>query len=347
MIAPNHQTVSHDRSSRAFTLIELLVVIAIIAALITLLLPAVQSAREAARRAACLNNLKQLGIALHNYHGAHGAVVSGRITSFAASSTSTPLDGGLNTPWSALILGHIEQAALHSSFNFELGAEGLENRGSHANATVMGTRLEMFQCPSDTTNPFRFPDDYRGGALRPFEWARGNYAANWGNTIYVQIDLRKDGAADHRRSPFSLRTSTRFADVRDGLSQTVFFAEILQGEGTDLRGAIWTAYPGGSAYSSGVLPNGQIHIHGLGTAGDALMDPGLCVNQPQLGLPCDGDDTSSPSRSYAASRSRHPGGTNVLMGDGSARFVTETVDVETWLAIHSIAGREILSNDEF
>src|SRR3954451_14685922 len=135
---------------RGFTLIELLVVIAIIAVLIALLLPAVQAAREAARRIQCTNNMKQLGLAIHNYHDINNALPPGRI--WSNTGFPTIFAGEQNTTWFCLMLPLFEQGALANAFNYALGAEGPTATGFFgviANATVGTTKLAVFQCPSD------------------------------------------------------------------------------------------------------------------------------------------------------------------------------------------------------
>jgi prepilin-type N-terminal cleavage/methylation domain-containing protein len=174
MISPFHATVR-----KGFTLIELLVVIAIIAVLIALLLPAVQAAREAARRIQCVNNMKQLGLAINKYHDIANSFPPGRI--WAPSSTQafpTSLAGVQNTPWFVLMLPQFEQQPLFNSFNFALGSEG-PNRpfplGFIANTTVESTKVALFQCPSDNVNTVFMSEVLQGTAsdVRGLMWSVG------------------------------------------------------------------------------------------------------------------------------------------------------------------------------
>ena len=168
---------SSSSRARGFTLIELLVVIAIISMLIALLLPAVQSAREAARRIQCVNNLKQLGLGMHNYHESSNSFPSGDIRNVGYSlMPGHPCGNGIftncqNTPWFCLMLPYIEQGNLANSFNYQLGAEGPWNplpMGFFANSTVGSTKIATFQCPSDRQNTFQVNPAYlRGSPGRP------------------------------------------------------------------------------------------------------------------------------------------------------------------------------------
>lgn len=133
--------------ARGFTLIELLVVLTIIGVLVALLLPAVQAAREAARRVQCVNNLKQIGIGLHNCHAAANALPPGRIWKADAFGCGLNIDGHCpNTPWLILMLPHFEQQALSDAFNFNLGAEGQNFGGLFPNGTVVKNKIGLFQC---------------------------------------------------------------------------------------------------------------------------------------------------------------------------------------------------------
>jgi prepilin-type N-terminal cleavage/methylation domain-containing protein len=186
---------SSSSRARGFTLIELLVVIAIISVLIALLLPAVQSAREAARRAQCINNMKQFGLAMHNYHGSSNSFPSGDIRNVGFSLIpGHPCGNDIfsecqNTPWFVLMLPFIEQGNLANSFNYQLGSEGPNNllpMGLFANSTVAGTKIGTFQCPTDRQNTFQVNPAYEGGYLSGPVFTKGNYGASWGNTFWAQ-----------------------------------------------------------------------------------------------------------------------------------------------------------------
>ncbi|WP_406694913.1 DUF1559 domain-containing protein [Singulisphaera sp. Ch08] len=332
------------RRRMAFTLIELLVVIAIIAILIALLLPAVQAAREAARRIQCTNNLKQLGLALHNYHGIHNVIVPGRIWDPACGNN---FQGQCqNTPWFTLMLPQFEQQSLHDAFNFSLGAEGVGFAGLSANSTLQMGKLGMFQCPSD-----RSPLGYRFPAIAPppfpsFNPSKGNYAANWGNTQWDQQPISMGSTtARFLPSPFGQQGNLSLAAVTDGLTTTAFMAEVLQGHVNDIRGTSWTVAAGGSSYMSRFAPNQSRDVYGSGATGDQLAFPHFCVDEPGQGLPCSVSATEQAT--FAGARSRHPGGVNILLGDGSVRFVKQTINQVTWIALHSMNAGELLSADSY
>jgi prepilin-type N-terminal cleavage/methylation domain-containing protein len=186
-------------SRRGFTLIELLVVIAIIGVLVALLLPAVQHAREAARRASCINNLKQVGIALHGYHDQTGALPMG----YSHSPGYTW--GGFG--WAAAILPQLEQTPLFNTINFDLPAWTAEN------STSCLARPGVYLCPSDDTSEGNFLD------RDEFRFAMGSYVASFGPG---DMDF---GNPEDRRGLFSRNSRTRFSEIRDGLSQTLAASE--------------------------------------------------------------------------------------------------------------------------
>ena len=197
-----------------FTLIELLVVIAIIAVLIALLLPAVQAAREAARRAQCINNQKQIGLALHNYLGiASGAFPIGTII----NGPNWPCQPSLRTPWDMHVLPYLEQTTIANSFNYQVGIAGPGWAGSNANMSIVATRITVFNCPSDTPQIFL-------ASWRP----KYNYGANWGNTNLGQLNIGTAGTTGYVpyfKSPFGVNNSQPISAFTDGTSNTIMISE--------------------------------------------------------------------------------------------------------------------------
>jgi prepilin-type N-terminal cleavage/methylation domain-containing protein/prepilin-type processing-associated H-X9-DG protein len=336
-----------------FTLIELLVVIAIIAVLIALLLPAVQAAREAARRAQCLNNLKQLGLAIHNYESAHTMLPLGRVW---APQPGIPFpsffEGEQNTTWFTQMLVQFDQQALYNAYNFSVGIDGPYGSsgmpiGFAINSTIYRTKLSTFQCPSDNDRTLNLIWPANGFVI---VGTRGNYVVSWGNTQWGQQNSA--GGTPTLNLPVVYMQSAfghypiRLASVTDGTSNTVFTAECLQGQDNDARGAVWTL---AAVFMSRFTPNSSRDYYGVpdppGGGGDRIGQ-GFCVNDPGGKLPC----TELPFPYfdiYLASRSRHPGGVHAGFGDGSVRFIKETIAPATWIGLNTIRGGEVLSSDSY
>lgn len=315
------------RTKRGFTLIELLVVITVISILVALLLPAVQQAREAARRSSCKNNMKQIGIALHNYHETHGTFPPFFISRSGNASRIADPDKGAN--WLVLLLPHIEQSALYSQWDFNIPAN--QNAGRSAEISIL-------KCPSDPNND-RNHCAYAGGG-----WARGNYGMNVSPCRFgVGGDGPLGGIGGANRV-------VRFRDITDGTSNTVAVDEIRAGVNEqDLRGS-W-AIPGLGSGTAAMF-NDASAPNSWDPYSDDMEN---CAATGQLGntergMGCfDGQSTSQ-----VAARSLHTGGLHVLRVDGSTRFVSENINFKRtqvgcgslprgiWQAIHTRAGREVV-----
>ncbi len=352
------------RRAGGFTLIELLVVLAVIGLLLALLLPAVQAAREAARRTQCQNHLKQLGLALQNYHDQHGALPPGTVSRFPSPRDlfqTLVLGGGYfdptlstpETPWHFQILPQLDQQTTWGAFDSDVGCFGHVNlqppyfaTGLNANSKILTRSLPVFRCPSDMPNPFQFDLNRLLGAslnIPVLDCARSNYAANWGNTTWEQnADLDGDGTDDsgiqHWQAPFARSRSKSWAAIVDGLDQTIIVSEVRQGVGIDARGAFVTPLPGGGIYMSRFTPNGTRDLFGIvpgsgSGGGDQMPFPATC--DPASRIPC--SYNAIPSLCFAGARSQHAGGVYALFASGKVRFFADTIDQRIWAAIHGIA----------
>ena len=311
---------------RGFTLIELLVVIAIIAVLIALLLPAVQSAREAARRIQCVNNMKQLGLALHNYSSTHEQFPIGV---YRVPSTGLNLPNGYKAVFVVGILSYIEQGNLYASYNMNL----LFNNA--ANATTRLTTIAAYNCPSDIPQVF---NQVSGSTFVPMD-VKGSYGLNWGTNHYWDQGLGNGQAA----APFYMGYGARFAAITDGTSNTLAMMEMRQAPSPngnpptiDRRARLWNDDSINYQISTRLAPNSR------------QPDYGVCVDDPGQALPCLPDTNSANALTfYMGARGRHPGGVNSLFCDGSVRFVKDSVALNVWQALSTMNRGEVISADQY
>ena len=323
----------HDDSMRAgFTLIELLVVIAIIAVLIAMLLPAVQQARESARRLTCSNNLRQLGVAMHNFHSTYQCFPPGR---------GDPLPG-VFSPY-AFLLEHMEQTSVRQTIDFQQApttfsvAGGVVYDGS-VNLPAAKARISGLQCPSDSF----------AGGVPGSEFGSTNYAANAGSGLKQWGSLTDSDGVFFKGSRIGLR------DIVDGSTQTVAMSERLNGPGSQSSGPIESdvqrlilEIPGGNDTTPAVCAlssSGNCYRERgakwiLGNYGNTLYNhyhlPNIsmwdCMNLQQ-------------QKALTAARSMHHGGVSVLLCDGSVRFVSNLIDASIWRALATRQGSEVVQD---
>ncbi|HXD89117.1 MAG TPA: DUF1559 domain-containing protein [Urbifossiella sp.] len=313
------------RSRQAFTLIELLVVIAISAILMGLLLPAVQKVREAAARMKCANNLKQIGLALHNYHDANRYFAPGYIDGNSNSASTPDRDVGPGWGWAAFLLPYLEQGNLFNQIDFNKGI------GTGGNAIAAQQPLTIFQCPSDPLQ--------QSFTVWPTNVvvAHSNYVGCNGSQ---ECFVNAGGANPANNGVFYRNSRNNFASVSDGLSGTIFVGErssnhapaTWTGAVTGGRCPAWRAAqppapyspPPGVAYDNADFNEALILAHGNAT------------HIPNVDFPI-----SDPDVFY----SMHAGqGANFLFGDGSLHFLTSGIDPKTYQGLCTIAGGESAAN---
>jgi prepilin-type N-terminal cleavage/methylation domain-containing protein len=334
---------SPQRAERSgFTLIELLVVIAIIAVLIALLLPAVQQAREAARRTQCINNMKQLGLAVHNFHDTFRKMPPSVMMHPSVTDISD-YNQNFGPNWAVMILPYIDQA---NPYNQVSGS--LKNYMVNGDATwrsVRSQRIPAFLCPSDAGAA-----DVALGVLGG-NWARGNYGANagpgmhWGGGSVGVAEFSGGEWKDHDPNGFSseyypswtagmsgggvftVNGQNTLASVSDGTSNTILFDELRIGwNSNDIRGT-WALGQAGASISAG---NGRIDTPSPNISLSGYDDIQGCQDNPSIGMGCCGCNSWQ-----VTAKSKHTGCVLVCLSDGAVRIISNSISQRTWFMLHS------------
>lgn len=331
---------------RGFTLIELLVVIAIIAILIALLLPAVQQAREAARRTQCKNNLKQLGLAMHNYHDVSLAFPMGWINDYShyRPASGNDIDGHFGVAqedagqwaWSAFILPYIDQApafqalnvsSRRAAFTVAAATPGTEIR------RILTTPMAAFRCPSDVGPGINSEEDRRvtdeaGG--NPLQIALSNYVASNRGIAFGSTTVQSD-SSDANIGVFFGDSRTRIRDITDGTSNTLLIGErawtYQSSNGFVESWAALTFMAGGETSGSGSCVNSSCGF------GDAVATTSIGINP---------DNAASTTRPRVTYSSNHTGGAQFALADGSVRFLSENMDLQTLANLGAIRDGQVI-----
>lgn len=372
-LSPSHQSMS---KWSGFTLIELLVVIAIIAILVALLLPAVQQAREAARRSTCKNNLKQLGIAMHNYHETHNVLPRANFE----NARFTQADGGGNNPYysfsaQTMLLPFMEMGNIYERIDFNVNitqsntTTGADSSKASNNITKQ-TKIPAFLCPSDINTI----TNGAGGSNGP----GNNYAFSCGPSLFW---YNPSGTTYPTSLPnlsyqigmFNIRRTIGFAEVTDGLSNVIAAGEIIKGDGESTL----AGYSHGDTIRDAARPSGFPDVFPTETQIQGWLD--LCGTKSSTATNAPRGDTGAnwmtgttcqtvfntivnPNRAFStcmhctwgcgaadsiglfSTNSRHRGGVQVVLGDGGVRFISDSIDNTTWQRLGGISDGKTLGD---
>ncbi len=335
---------------RGFTLIELLVVIAIIATLVAILLPAVQQAREAARRSNCKNNLKQLGLALHNYHDTYNTFPPAAVHVGVPPTISNNCADGRSTSWGTTwiisILPFFEQAALYDKYD----STQFSRLGTYTtlNGAVVSQKIPALKCPSAPGGDGFLTqgwDGVPGSTSNNGGYARGNYAGNVGGNFLMAVT----NSSDQGYFCPAKQWGANMRDVTDGLSNTIMIGEIvteISGVQSDDRGAwgypsgcLFSAYVAGGSTASPVplnylaVPNSRVYTDSSPYASNDTSNAVFNIRN---------DPDKTTTGSGVAARSWHKGGVQVTLGDGGVHFLSENIDQTTYLNLMRISDGNVI-----
>jgi len=358
---------------RGFTLVELLVVIAIIGVLVALLLPAVQAARESARRTSCTNNIKQLGLAAHNFADVFGRFPEGvqianpALTGAAReqniSAYRTP---GFGPNWAVIMLPFYEQKNLYELNSTGINNFKLSNGTDQSWRAIRSTRLTVFRCPSDPNHRAMFTLNLTPPNGNNFgNWARGNYAGNAGAgwLHFTMEGLSFDGGAQSGSAPnslvggpFGVNYGCRLTELtqQDGSSSTILFNEVRVGLNDVDRRGTWAMGVGGAsltcanAIGDATQPNDANEFSDdIENCNDTRMKAGIPARSGMgpTRMGCSNDNLPNNWPNWQAqARSLHPGGVQVCLGDGSVRTIPNTVAQSTWRLLNSRNDGQVIPN---
>ena len=347
MNAPRHPAPRR----RAFTLVELLVVIAIIGILIALLLPAIQAAREAGRRANCTSNLRQLGIALHNYESALKMLPPSIVLGGSVAAGVT-WNGGWSVP--ARLLPYLEDNALYQNLNFAI------NKEDPSMQPFISVNVPVLLCPSES-NTAVSTHDYGQSGIISYGWCTGDWFV-WGGF-----------AGPQNRTAFGPNRSLRLKQMTDGVSKTLVGAEVKTYQPIYICDNVGLALirdpnnvPPTTANPNAVAPeyfsgscrfyalahtewsDGNSHASGFTTAWTPnTRILGTPAANPDMDLNGVNEEDGGPTFAAITARSWHPGGVNTLLGDGSVQFTSDLVDGQLWRAMSTVAGGEVTISSPF